>query len=78
MVKDYYKILEIEDNFTEDSLKKKYRELSKKYHPDINPDGGEKFKEINEAYDILSDSCKKRQYDFERSGGSQFGFGNPF
>lgn len=79
MVKDYYKILEIEDNFTEDSLKKKYRELSKKYHPDINSNGGEKFKEINEAYDILSDPSKKRQYDFERSGGGgQFGFGNPF
>jgi molecular chaperone DnaJ len=78
MIKDYYKILEIEDNFTEDLLKKKYRELSKKYHPDINPDGVDKFKDINEAYDILSDSEKKRRYDFERSGGNQFGFGNPF
>lgn len=78
MVKDYYKILEIEDNFTDDALKKKYRELSKMYHPDINPDGGDKFKEINEAYDVLSDPNKKRQYDFERSGGGQFGFGNPF
>lgn len=78
MVKDYYKILEIEDNFTEDSLKKKYRELSKKYHPDINPSGSEKFKDINEAYDVLSDPGKKRQYDFERSGGGHFAFDNPF
>jgi DnaJ-class molecular chaperone len=54
MVKDYYKILEIEENFTEDNLKKKYRELSKKYHPDINPSGNDKFKEITEAYYILS------------------------
>jgi hypothetical protein len=54
MLKDYYKILEIEENFTEDEIKKKYRDLSKKYHPDINPGGAEKFKEISEAYDVLS------------------------
>jgi DnaJ-class molecular chaperone len=68
MVKDYYKILEIEENFTEDNLKKKYRELSKKYHPDINPSGNDKFKEITEAYDILSNPEKKRQYDLGRNG----------
>lgn len=69
MLKDYYKILEIEENFTEDVLKKKYRELSKKYHPDINPSGGDKFKEIGEAYDVLSDTNKRRQYDMEKRGG---------
>lgn len=68
MIKDYYKILEIEENFTEDILKKKYRELSKKYHPDINPSGGDRFKDISEAYDILSDTNKRRQYDMERRG----------
>jgi molecular chaperone DnaJ len=69
MIKDYYKILEIEENFTEDVLKKKYRELSKKYHPDINPSGGDKFKDISEAYDVLSDANKRRQYDIEKQGG---------
>jgi len=68
MLKDYYKILEIEENFTEDVLKKKYRELSKKYHPDVNPSGSETFKDISEAYDILSDTNKRRQYDMERTG----------
>jgi DnaJ-class molecular chaperone len=68
MIKDYYKILEIEENFTEDVLKKKYRELSKKYHPDVNPSGSETFKDISEAYDILSDTNKRRQYDMERTG----------
>jgi len=72
MIKDYYKILEIEENFTEDLIKKKYRELSKKYHPDINPAGGEKFKEISEAYDILSDPNKRKSYDLQRKGGFNF------
>ena len=80
MIKDYYKILEIEENFTEDILKKKYRELSKKYHPDINPSGGDRFKDISEAYDILSDTNKRRQYDMERKGGHNMNdiFGNFF
>ena len=80
MIKDYYKILEIEENFTEDVLKKKYRELSKKYHPDINPSGSDKFKDISEAYDILSDANKRRQYDMERKGGHNMNdiFGNFF
>lgn len=69
MLKDYYKILEIEENFTEDLLKKKYRELSKKYHPDINPSGGDMFKDISEAYEVLSDSNKRKQYDMQRQGG---------
>jgi len=74
MLKDYYKILEIEENFTEDLLKKKYRELSKKYHPDVNPSGSEMFKDISEAYDTLSDPNKRRQYDMQRQGGGMDDF----
>ena len=65
MSKDYYKILGINRNASEDEIKKSYRKLSKQYHPDVNKDPGaeEKFKEINEAYDVLSDSNKKQMYD---------------
>ena len=52
-MKDYYKILEVEENASDDDIKKSYRTLSKKYHADINPDGAEKFKEINEAYEKI-------------------------
>lgn len=65
-MKDYYKILEIEENATEDDIKKSYRVLSKKYHPDVNPDGGEKFKEIVEAYETLINDSKRREYDYHR------------
>ena len=61
-MKDYYKILEIEENATDDQIKKSYRTLSKKYHPDVNPDGAEKFKDIAEAYDILSNKDKRNAY----------------
>jgi len=65
-MKDYYKILEVEENSTEQEIKKNYRSLSKKYHPDVNPDGAEKFKDIAEAYDILGDPNKRSQYDHQR------------
>lgn len=65
-MKDYYKILEIEENASEDDIKKSYRTLSKKYHPDVNPEGSEKFKEISEAYEILKDKNKRDQYNFSR------------
>lgn len=74
-MKDYYKILEIEENATEDQIKKSYRSLSKKYHPDINPDGAEKFKEIAEAYEVLGDKDKRSQYDSSKNnpfGGTSF------
>ena len=76
--KDYYKILGVPENASEDDVKKTYRALAKKYHPDTNPNNKaaeEKFKEISEAYYVLSDAKKRREFDeFKRSGFSQ-GFG---
>lgn len=63
---DYYKILEINKTATEADIKKAYRKLARKYHPDLNPDnkGAEnKFKAINEANEVLSDSAKRKKYD---------------
>lgn len=72
-MKDYYKILEVNENSTIDEIKKSYRVLSKKYHPDVNPQGDERFKEISEAYDILSDTNKRAQYDNQRKNPFQGG-----
>lgn len=66
-MKDYYKILEVEENASDDDIKKSYRNLTKKYHPDVNPQGEEKFKEIAEAYEILSDKGKRDQYNLSRN-----------
>lgn len=77
MAKNYYEILGVDENATADEIKKKYRKLSIQFHPDRNPDNKEaeeKFKEIAEAYETLSDEDKRKQYDIERKGG---GF-NPF
>lgn len=68
--RDYYEVLGLSKGASEEELKKAYRKLAKKYHPDVNPgdkDAEAKFKEINEAYGILSDPEKKARYD-------QFGF----
>ena len=62
-MKDYYKILEVEEKASQQEIKKSYRTLSKKYHPDVNPDGGEQFKDIAEAYDTLGNEQKRAQYD---------------
>ncbi len=81
--RDYYEVLGVDKNADEAALKKAYRALAKKYHPDVNPGDTEaekKFKEASEAYAILSDPEKRRQYDqfghaaFEQGGGAG-GFG---
>lgn len=64
--KDYYEVLGLDKSADADAIKKAYRKLAKKYHPDINPDdksAEEKFKEVNEAYEVLSDPEKKKLYD---------------
>ena len=73
MAKSLYDTLEIQDNASESEIKKAYRKLARKYHPDVNkdPSAEEKFKEINAAYEILSDKEKKQQYDMH--GDSMFG-----
>ncbi|MDO5440655.1 MAG: molecular chaperone DnaJ [Erysipelotrichaceae bacterium] len=81
--RDYYEVLGLSKGASDDEIKKAYRKLAKKYHPDINKEAGaeEKFKEINEAYEVLSDPQKKSTYDqFGHAGmdgafGSQGGFG---
>lgn len=77
--KDYYEVLGIDRNATEGDIKKAYRTLAKKYHPDLNPGNKEaehKFKEVNEAYEVLSDSQKRSNYDqFGHAGNDPNGFG---
>src|SRR5690349_25002544 len=63
---DYYQVLGVNKNATEDEIKKAYRKLARKYHPDLNPNDKEankKFQQINEANEVLSDPEKRKKYD---------------
>ena len=76
--KDYYEILGVSKDADADEIKSAYRRLAKKYHPDLNkaPEAAEKFKEINEAYEVLSDDRKRANYDqYGSADGPQFGGG---
>src|SRR2546422_9656655 len=75
--KDYYKTLGVDKNASQKDIQKAYRKLARKFHPDVNPDdksAEEKFKEINEANEVLSDPEKRQKYDelstyYQQSGG---------
>ncbi len=80
--RDYYEILDVSKNASADEIKKSYRKLALKYHPDRNPDdpeSEEKFKEASEAYEVLSDSEKRGLYDrYGHDGVEKFRFFRAF
>src|SRR5262249_26295888 len=76
--KDFYAVLGVPASATQDEIKKKYRKLAAKHHPDKNPNdpkAAETFKEISEAYQVLGDAEKRKQYDQMRRLGAFGGFG---
>ncbi|MFA6258554.1 MAG: molecular chaperone DnaJ [Candidatus Paceibacterota bacterium] len=83
MTKDYYEILGVSKNATKDEIKKAFYKLAHKYHPDKKDGDEKKFKEVNEAYQTLSDDSKRQRYDqfgagFENMGQGQGGYGGGF
>ncbi len=77
-MKNYYKILGVTSKSTEEEIRKNYRKLAMRYHPDRNPDdtaAEEKFKDVAEAYGVLTDPAKRREYDACRADGSTFSGG---
>jgi len=79
IMKDYYKILEVDKEYEKEDIKKSYRKMALKYHPDKNNGDDSKFKELSEAYEILSDGNKRRQYDYNCSHGVNYStFGHQF
>src|SRR5471032_2736605 len=85
--RDYYEVLSVERNASGEEIKRSYRKLAVKFHPDKNPDDAhaeEKFKELGEAYDVLMDEQKRAAYDrygheaFAQGGAGGRGFNDPF
>ena len=75
--KDYYKVLGVPEDASEDQLRRAYRKLAKQHHPDAHPGSEERFKEISAAYDVLSDPARRKEYDEVRRLGP-IGAGGPF
>ena len=76
--RDYYEVLGVDKSASEDEIKRAYKKMARKYHPDLNPDNKEaeeKFKEVNEAYEVLSDADKKARYDQYGHAGVDPNFG---